>query len=165
MKEEFTTNARRWYDKDPVLSSAMKTLEESDDETQIKVALNLIKIITEHHLSSTEYESVEDIVSATEDMMDESKHGRWYDLDGTLRTAISLLQNCPDSTRSVIAKEMAKNVIDIIKKEEDVDDVELDIPEGIKAFLDEDQINLVNSVPFDDINCHLALPNNPDLGK
>ena len=45
MKEEFTTNARRWYDKDPVLSSAMKTLEESDDETQIKVALNLIKII------------------------------------------------------------------------------------------------------------------------
>ena len=44
MKEEFTTSARRWYDKDPVLSSAMKTLEESDDETQIKVALNLIKI-------------------------------------------------------------------------------------------------------------------------
>ena len=86
MKEEFTTNTRRWYDKDPVLSSAMKTLEESDDETQIKVALNLIKIITEHHLSSTEYESVEDIVSATEDVMDESKHGRWYDLDGTLRT-------------------------------------------------------------------------------
>ena len=129
MKEEFTTNTRRWYDKDPVLSSAMKTLEESDDETQIKVALNLIKIITEHHLSSTEYESVEDIVSATEDVMDESKHGRWYDLDGTLRTAISLLQNCPDSTRSVIAKEMAKNVIDIIKKEEDVDDVELEIPE------------------------------------
>ena len=33
MKEEFTTSARRWYDKDPVLSSAMKTLEESDDET------------------------------------------------------------------------------------------------------------------------------------
>ena len=28
MKEEFSTNARRWYDKDPVLSSAMKTLED-----------------------------------------------------------------------------------------------------------------------------------------
>ncbi len=131
MKEEFTTNARRWYDKDPVLSSAMKTLEESDDETQIKVALNLIKIITEHHLSSTEYESVEDIVSATEDVLDDSKHGRWYDLDGTLRTAISLLQNCPESTRKVIAKEMAKNVIDTIKKEDqdDVDDVEIEVPE------------------------------------
>ncbi len=122
MKEEFTTNARRWYDKDPVLSSAMKTLEESDDETQIKIALNLIKIITEHNISSSEYESVEDIISATEDILETTKKGRWYDLDATLRTAISLLQNCPESTRSVIAKEMAKNVIEIIKKEEDDDE-------------------------------------------
>ena len=45
MKEEFTTSARRWYDKDPVLSSAMKTLEESDDDTQIKIALNLIQMV------------------------------------------------------------------------------------------------------------------------
>ena len=129
MKEEFTTNARRWYDKDPVLSSAMKTLEESDDETQIKIALNLIKIITEHNISNSEYESVEDIVSATEDILETTKKGRWYDLDGTLRTAISLLQNCPDSTRSVIAKEMAKNVIEIIKKEEDEETDDEDISE------------------------------------
>lgn len=119
MKEEFSTNTRRWYDRDPVLSSAMKTLEESNDETQIKVALNLIKIITEHNISSSEYESVEDIVSATEDVLENTKKGRWYDIDSTLRTAITLLQNCPESTRSVIAKEMAKNVIEIIKKEED----------------------------------------------
>lgn len=124
MKEEFTTNARRWYDKDPILSSAMKTLEESDDETQIKIALNLIKIITEHNISNSEYESVEDIVSATEDILETTKKGRWYDLDATLRTAISLLQNCPESTRAVIAKEMAKNVIEIIKKEDDSDDEE-----------------------------------------
>ena len=124
MKEEFTTNARRWYDKDPVLSSAMKTLEESDDETQIKIALNLIKIITEHNISSSEYESVEDIVSATEDILETTKKGRWYDLDATLRTAISLLQNCPESTRQIIAKEMAKNVIDTIKKEDDEDEDE-----------------------------------------
>ena len=119
MKEEFTTNARRWYDKDPILSSAMKTLEESDDETQIKIALNLIKIITEHNISNSEYESVEDIVSSTEDILETTKKGRWYDLDGTLRTAISLLQNCPEATRSIIAKEMAKNVIELIKKEDD----------------------------------------------
>jgi len=119
MKEEFSTNARRWYDRDPILSSAMKTLEESDDETQIKIALNLIKIITEHSISNSEYESVEDIVSATEDVLEKTKKGRWYDIDSTLRTAITLLQNCPESTRSEIAKEMAKNVIEIIKKEED----------------------------------------------
>lgn len=124
MKEEFSTNTRRWYDKDPILSSAMKTLEESDDETQIKIALNLIKIITEHYISDTEYESVEDIVSAAEDVMDTTKKGRWYDLDGTLRTAITLLQNCPESTRHEIAKEMAKNVVEIIKKEDDEDEGE-----------------------------------------
>lgn len=124
MKEEFTTNARRWYDKDPVLSSAMKTLEESDDETQIKIALNLIKIITEHNISDNEYESVEDIVSATENILESTQKGRWYDLDATLRTAISLLQNCPDSTRSIIAKEMAKNVIEIIKKEDEDEEEE-----------------------------------------
>lgn len=132
MKEEFTTNARRWYDKDPVLSSAMKTLEESDDETQIKIALNLIKIITEHNISSNEYESVEDIVSATEDILDSTKKGRWYDLDATLRTAISLLQNCPDDTKSIIAKEMAKNVIEIIKKDEAEDSEEEDNGEEVK---------------------------------
>ena len=124
MKEEFSTNARRWYDRDPVLSSAMKTLEETDDETQIKIALNLIKIITEHHISSSEYESVEDIVSATEDILEKTQKGRWYDLDSTLRTAITLLQNCPDSTKSIIAKEMAKNVIEIIKKEDEDDEEE-----------------------------------------
>lgn len=129
MKEEFTTNTRRWYDKDPVLSSAMKTLEESDDETQIKIALNLIKIITEHNISNSEYESVEDIVTAAEDVMETTKKGRWYDLDSTVRTAITLLQNCPDSTKSVIAKEMAKSVVEIIKKEEDDDEDEEDSSE------------------------------------
>ena len=124
MKEEFSTNTRRWYDKDPILSSAMKTLEESDDETQIKIALNLIKIITEHYISDTEYESVEDIVSAAEDVMETTKKGRWYDIDGTLRTAITLLQNCPESTRHEIAKEMAKNVVEIIKREDDEDEEE-----------------------------------------
>ena len=124
MKEEYSNQYRRWYDKDPVLSEAVKTLEETDDQTQIRVALNLIKIITEHNISSSEYESVEDIVSATEDVLENTKKGRWYDLDSTLRTAITLLQNCPDSTRAEIAKEMAKNVIEIIKKEEDEDDEE-----------------------------------------
>ena len=125
MKEEFTTNARRWYDKDPVLSSAMKTLEESDDETQIKIALNLIKIITEHNISNSESNGNQAYeLKATEVILETTKKGRWYDLDSTLRTAITLLQNCPDSTRSVIAKEMAKNVIEIIKKEDEDEDEE-----------------------------------------
>ncbi len=130
MKEEFTTSARRWYDKDPVLSSAMKTLEESDDDTQIKIALNLIKIITEHNIEDSQYEDVTDIISQTEVDLQDSRQNRWYDLDGTLRTAISMLQNCPDSTRHEIAVEMAKMVVEEMKKNE-ADDVDSDISDSI----------------------------------
>ena len=127
MKEEFTTSARRWYDQDPVLSSAMQTLEESDDDTQIKIALNLIKIITEHNLEDSKYEEVSDIINATEVDLATQNRNRWYDLDETLRTAISMLQNCPQETRHDIAVEMAKMVVEEIKRnEEDEEDEELD---------------------------------------
>lgn len=120
MKEEYSNSARRWYDKDPVLSSAMRTLEQSDDETQIKISLNLIKIIIEHNIENSEFEAVEDIISAVEAGVEENRNGRWYDIDSTLKTAMSMLQNCPESTRTVIAKEMAKMVVKKIK--EDVTD-------------------------------------------
>ena len=127
MKEEFTTSARRWYDQDPVLSSAMQTLEESSDDTQIKIALNLIKIITEHNIEESKYEEVTDIISATEIDLATQKRNRWYDLDETLRTAISMLQNCPTETRHAIAVEMAKMVVEEIKKnEEDEEEEELE---------------------------------------
>ncbi|MCM1265951.1 MAG: hypothetical protein NC200_07105, partial [Candidatus Gastranaerophilales bacterium] len=124
MKEEFTTSARRWYDKDPVLSSAMKTLEESNDDTQIKIALNLIKIITEHNIEDSKYEEVTDIINATEIDLATQKRNRWYDLDETLRTAISMLQNCPEETRKAIAVEMAKMVVEEIKKSEEEEEEE-----------------------------------------
>ncbi len=122
MKEEYSNSFRRWYDKDPVLSSAMKTLEHSDDNSQIKVSLNLIKIIIEHNIESSEYEAVEDIISAVEAGVEENnKNNRWYDIDATLRTAINMLQNCPEETQGIIAKEMAKMVVDKIKEEDVVD--------------------------------------------
>ena len=118
MKDEYSPKFRRWYDKDPVLSSAMKTLESSDDETQIRIALNLIKIIIEHNIESSEFEAVEDIISAVEAGIDEERNSRWYDIDATLKTAMNMLQNCPEATQAVIAKEMAKIVVDKIKEEE-----------------------------------------------
>lgn len=119
MKEEFNVNARRWYDKDPVLSSAMKTLEKSDDETQIRIALNLIKIITEHNIEYDKYEAVEEIINAVQTGESDTRNGRWYDIDATLRTAMSMLQNCPSDTQNLIAKEMAKMVVDKIKEDDE----------------------------------------------
>ena len=121
MKEEYSNQHRRWYDKDPVLSQAMNTLEHSDDDTQIRIALNLIKIIIEHNIENDKFESVEDIMSAVQSGQSDSRNGRWYDIDSTLRTAMNMLQNCPEDTQKVIAKEMAKMVVDEIKKD-DIED-------------------------------------------
>ena len=55
MKEEYSNQHRRWYDKDPVLSEAVRTLEETDDQTQIRIALNLIKIIIEHNIEDEKF--------------------------------------------------------------------------------------------------------------
>lgn len=119
MKEEYSNQRRRWYDKDPVLSQAIETLEQSDDETQIRIALNLIKIIIEHNIEDEKFEAVEDIINAVGSGLDDNRKGRWYDIDSTLRTAMNMLQNCPPATQHLIAKEMAKMVVDKIKKDED----------------------------------------------
>ena len=119
MKEEYTNQHRRWYDKDPVLSQAVQTLEESDDETQIRIALNLIKIIIEHNIEDEKFEAVEDIINAIGSGIDDNRKGRWYDIDSTVRTAMNMLQNCPEATQRIIAKEMAKMVVDKIKTDED----------------------------------------------
>ena len=123
MKEEYSNHHRRWYDKDPVLSQAVRTLEHSDDQTQIRIALNLIKIIIEHNIEDEKFEAVEDIINAVGSGLDDDRKGRWYDIDSTLRTAMNMLQNCPEATQHVIAKEMAKMVVDKIKTE-DADDEE-----------------------------------------
>ena len=122
MKEEYSQQHRRWYDKDPVLSEAVRTLEETDDQTQIRVALNLIKIIIEHNIEDEKFEAVDDIINAVGSGLDDNRRGRWYGIDTTLRTAMNMLQNCPEDTQKVIAKEMAKMVVDKIKKDEDSDD-------------------------------------------
>lgn len=119
MKEEYSNRQRRWYDKDPVLSQAIATLEQSDDETQIKIALNLIKIIIEHNIEDEKFEAVEDIINAVGSGLDENRKGRWYDIDSTVRTAMNMLQNCPEATQRIIAKEMAIMVVDKIKTNKD----------------------------------------------
>lgn len=122
MKEEYSQNYRRWYDKDPILSKSMSTLEKSDDETQIKVALNLIKIIIEHNISEHTFTGVEDMMSAVEDGLVEKGQSRWYDLDTTVRTAINMLENSPLPVQKAVAKEMAKMVVEKIKEDNDEDD-------------------------------------------
>ena len=127
MQDEYNNMQRRWYDKDPILSRSMKTLEASDDETQIKVALNLIKIIVEHNIAFSEYTDVNEIIEAVEEGMDTRANSRWYDIDRTVRAAINMLQNSPAETQKIIAKEMAKIVIDKIKEDKDIEELKKEL--------------------------------------
>jgi len=112
----------RWYDKDPILSMSMKTLQNTDDASQIRIALNLIKIIIEHNIASNEFEGVEDILNAVEGGMEKRGNARWYDLDETIRTAIQMLEACSFEAQQKIAIEMASLVVNKIKEDEDAYD-------------------------------------------
>ena len=114
----------RWYDKDPVLSMSMRTLANSSDESQIAVALNLIKVIIEHNIQDNQYENVEDIMSAVEDGRIQRGNSRWYDIDSTVRTAIQMLEKCSAETKKKVALDMAQIVIEKIIQDEDSDELE-----------------------------------------
>ena len=110
--------SRRWYDKDPVLSKAMHTLENTDDQLQIQIALNLIKIVIEHRIEQEEVQSVDDIISSVKDASDgydDDKKKRWYDLNETVRAAIYMLETSPDDMQKRIATDMAELVRKIIQ--------------------------------------------------
>ena len=114
----------RWYDKDPVLSMSIRTLSNSSDERQIAVALNLIKVIIEHNIRDNRYENVEDIIAAVEDGRIQRGHSRWYDIDSTVRTAIQMLEKCPNETKKKVALDMAQIVIEKIIQDADKQELE-----------------------------------------
>ncbi len=127
----------RWYDKDPVLSMSMRTLANSDDASQIAVALNLIKVIIEHNINNNEFSNIEDIVGAVEDGLIQKGTNRWYDLDATVRTAIQMLERFDEATRQKVALDMAQLVIEKIVQDADIPaDSDEDAIEGSILDLD-----------------------------
>jgi hypothetical protein len=98
---------RRWYDRDPLLSMAMKTLEESKDTEQLHLAMHVIKIINEHKIDSvTETSSGEG--AERSDM--KAYKGRWYDFDRRLQTSIEALRCCNAETQKLIARDIAQMI-------------------------------------------------------
>lgn len=111
---------RRWYDKDPLLSMAMKTLEQSSDENQIRLAMHMAKMISEHSIDAAEaVRSMEerDGDGATSASL-ESNHIRWYDLDRTLKTSVEMLRCCPADLQRDIAREIAQVLRDFMMQGE-----------------------------------------------
>jgi len=115
-------NYRRWYDRDPILSKAMRILETSDDKFQIQVALNLIKVIIEHNIETNTFNTVEDILAAVQEGRCEKGNERWYDIDLTLKTSVQMLENCPQEMQSKIARSIAELISDKLENSYDDDE-------------------------------------------
>lgn len=126
---------RRWYDQDPILSRSMRILEKSDDQDQIKMSINLIKIIIEHNIESKSFASIEDIMEAVNDGIIEKGNARWYDMDNTVRTAIHMLESCGPEDRADISKKMAMMIVDKFNEEDEEDIDFLDELEELGEFL------------------------------
>jgi len=106
---------RRWYDRDPILSKAVKIIETSDDSLQIQIALNLIKIIVEHNIDDESYSSMDEIIESANEGQ-EVGTSRWYDIDDTLRTAIQLLKGCSEEMQGKLAQDIATIVAESLNK-------------------------------------------------
>ena len=130
----------RWYDKDPVLSMSMRTLANSDDASQIAVALNLIKVIIEHNIDNNEFSNIEDIMGAVEDGLIQKGTNRWYDLDATIRTAVQMLEKCSNETRQKVALDMAQLVIEKIVQDADTMSDEDAIEASVLDLDEEEQV-------------------------
>ncbi len=128
---------RRWYDRDPLLSKMMRILKDSDDDFQIKMAINLIKVIIEHHIDTDQFQSINDIMMAVKDGHIDKGNARWYDADNTLSTAIQMLENCPIDMQESITKVIASKIIsefdtidtknqenDEVPEDDNLDDIE-----------------------------------------
>ena len=114
---------RRWYDKDPLLSEAMKTLEKSSDENQIRLAMHLVKIISEHNIDVAASQSVDGRKGDDVDEAAMARNARWYDIDRTLKNSVEMLQYCQIDTQRSIAREMAKLLKDFMAESENIDNV------------------------------------------
>jgi hypothetical protein len=101
--------SQRWYDKDPALSHALEQLRTASDKYQAQIALNIINIIVEHQietdtnvqLNGSGGDNTHLVASSVTSEQHQSRR-RWYDVNATLRSAMQLLQDCPEDLQRQI---------------------------------------------------------------
>jgi len=113
-----TGGPRRWYEHDPCLSRALTLLQEAKDVYQTQVALNSIKIVTEHQLEALQENPVPatlflandnpELSIDTTERRDEQR--RWYDLNEALRASLAMVRNCPEVLQQHIIAQVAEMI-------------------------------------------------------
>ncbi|MDH4378771.1 MAG: hypothetical protein QE263_02555 [Vampirovibrionales bacterium] len=110
---------QRWYDRDPALSKAMDQLREASDRYQAQVALNIMKIILEHHMEEAAEAAGLDAEGLKLERWANTAEPhplkrRWYDVNETLRAAMTMLQDCPDELQTALVPHICHMVEDTL---------------------------------------------------
>ncbi len=109
---------QRWYDQDPALKRVMGQLEDATDKYQAQVALNIIKIVLEHHLedeaqlngAAQKLGTIDDVLNWHETEEPYPLKRRWYDMNETLSAAMATLEDCPDELQHVLIPQIVTMV-------------------------------------------------------
>ncbi len=89
----------RWSDRDPALKQALSALKTAPSKAQAQIALNVMMVIIEHGIESdtlTDVDQLIDQLTTNRHKAQQNANRRWYDVNATLKSALQLLQDCPD---------------------------------------------------------------------
>lgn len=90
------TDARRWYDKDPILKEALELLRLQTDETKAEAADYILTL--QEQVAADVIERLYETITKYQ-----GKGNRWYDNDPVMIKAIEMLRLAPPKTQRIAA--------------------------------------------------------------
>ena len=89
-------DARRWYDKDPILKEALELLRLQTDETKAEAADYILTL--QEQVAADVIERLYETITKYQ-----GKGNRWYDNDPVMLNAIEMLRLAPPKTQRIAA--------------------------------------------------------------
>ena len=89
-------DARRWYDKDPILKEALELLRLQTDETKAEAADYILTL--QEQVAADVIERLYETITKYQ-----GKGNRWYDNDPVMIKAIEMLRLAPPKTQRIAA--------------------------------------------------------------
>ena len=114
MKEEYSNQRRRWYDKDPILKEALELLRLQTDETKAEAADYILTL--QEQVAADVIERLYETITKYQ-----GRGNRWYDNDPVMLKAIEMLRLAPPKTQRIAA---LKLLLSLEQKSQEHDDEE-----------------------------------------
>ena len=107
-------DARRWYDKDPILKEALELLRLQTDETKAEAADYILAL--QEQVAADVIERLYETITKYQ-----GRGNRWYDNDPVMLKAIEMLRLAPPKTQRIAA---LKLLLSLEQKSQEHDDEE-----------------------------------------